>query len=123
MCPGETTGPTAGTWRRTATIQTMQDGTVLPTWGILISDTQQWVGKAHAIGQEREQQGEAHANAGLFAASKAMASVLKEATEAWATQFDGVGDENCSISGADLLDWFAQWRLLARAALNEAGVP
>ena len=115
-------GPTEGEWKRTATIQTMHDGTTLPTWGVVVSDTLQWVGKVHAIGKEPEQQAEAHANAGLFAASRAMASVLEEATQAWATQFDGVGDENCSISGADLLDWFAQWRLRARATLDMADV-
>src|ERR1700730_4648626 len=31
-------GPTAGEWKRTATIQTMHDGRVLPTWGVLVSD-------------------------------------------------------------------------------------
>jgi hypothetical protein len=116
-------GPTAGEWKCTATVQTLHDESVLPTWGVLVSDTLQWIGKAHAIGPDPEQHAEAHANAGLFAASKAMATLLEEATLAWARQFDGVGDEDCEISGADLLDWFAQWRLRARQALDAAGVP
>jgi hypothetical protein len=124
MRPGmPVTQPTGGEWKRTATTQTMYDGSVLPTWGVLVSGTLQWVGKVHAIGQKPEQQAEAHATAGLFAASKTMASLLEEATQAWARQFDGVGDEDYSISGADMLDWFAQWRVRARAALDAAGVP
>jgi hypothetical protein len=122
MLSGMMDGPTAGEWKCTTTVQTLHDGSVLPTWGVLVSDTRQWVGEVHAIGLGPEQRAEAYANAGLFAASKAMASVLKEATEAWSRQFDGVGDEDCSISGADFLDWFAQWRLSARAVLEQAGV-
>jgi hypothetical protein len=114
---------TAGEWKRAATVQTMHDGSVLPAWGVLVSGTLQWVGKGHAIGQAPEQQAEALVNAGLFAASKAMAAVLEEATQAWARQFDGVADEDCSISGADLLDWFAQWRLRAKTALDMVDAP
>jgi hypothetical protein len=115
--------PTAGDWKRTATIQTLHGGSVLLTWGVIMPHTVQWVGVAHGLGATPEQQAEAYANAGLFAASKTMATILVEATEAWAKQFEFVGDEDCSISGADLLDWFAQWRRRAKAALDEAGTP
>ncbi len=118
-----TAEPTAGEWKWVATFQTMHDGTKLPTWGVMVSDTMQWVGKAHPLGEGQQCQAEAHANAGLFAASKAMAGLLAEATKAWAEQFDGPDDQDLSISGADLLDWFAQWRLRARKALDAAGVP
>ena len=115
--------PTDGEWMWVPTIQTMHDGTVLRTWGVQVGATGQWVGNAHPIGPTTENQAEAHANGGLFAASKLMAVLLTEATQAWSNQFDGPEEEDCSISGADLMDWFAQWRLRARAALEAAGVP
>jgi hypothetical protein len=115
--------PTPGSWIRLATFQTMDDGLVLPTWGVQVGATGQWVGKVHPVGHNPECKAEAHANAGLFAASKSMAALLTVAVEAWAGQFDGPEDEDLSISGADLIDWFAEWRLSARAALHEAGVP
>ena len=79
---------TPGLWRRLSTTQTMHDGTVLLTWGVQVSGTQQWVGKAHAVGPSLDEKAEAFANAGLFAASKEMAILLMEATQAWAAQFD-----------------------------------
>ncbi len=105
------------------TQQTMHDGTVVATWGVQVADTSQWIGKVHPIGEGATHCAEAHANAGLFAASKMMAELLDEATKAWVEQFDGPEDQDCSISGADLMDWFAQWRLRARQALDAAGVP
>jgi len=113
--------PTGGDWEWSPTTQTMHDGTVLPTWGVRVAETGQWVGKAHAIGPSPAEQAEAHANGGLFAASKTMSELLVEATQAWAEgkQFD----EDSEISGADLLQWFAQWRPRARQALDAAGVP
>ncbi len=115
--------PTPGSWIRVATFQTIDDGTVLPTWGVQIVETGQWVGKVHPVGHNPECHAEARANAGLFAASKSMAELLTEAVEAWAGQFDGPEDQDLSIAGADLIDWFAEWRLSARAALREAGLP
>ncbi|MGI4946799.1 MAG: hypothetical protein ACRYHQ_40615 [Janthinobacterium lividum] len=101
----------------------MHDGTVLPTWGVMVAATLQWIGKVHPIGETREQQGEAQANAMLFAASRTMSELLDEATRAWAEQFDGPEDQDCSVSGGDLVEWFAQWRVRARQALDVAGVP
>jgi hypothetical protein len=122
--PGvRTAEPTAGEWKWAATFQTMHDGTKLPTWGVMVTDTMQWVGKVHPLGDGPQCQAEAHANAGLFATSKVMAGLLEEATKVWAEQFDDPDDQDLSISGADLLDWFAQWRLRARKALDAAGVP
>ena len=115
--------PTAGSWRWVPTQMTMHDRTVMKTWGVQVTDTGQWVGRVHPIGPEPEHQAEAHANAGLFAASKAMANLLEEATQAWAEQFDGPEDKDLSVSGADLTEWFAQWRLRARETLDAAGVP
>ena len=111
--------PTDGEWTLTATTQTMHDGTVLQTWGVMVQDTQQWIGKAHPLGETIEQRAEAHANATLFAASKQMATLLNDAAQAWAAQFDGAQDQDLSISGADLMDWFAQWRLRVRQVLQK----
>ncbi len=112
-------GPTGGEWRWSATTQATHDGTVLPTWGVRVAETGQWVGKAHAIGSSPAKQAEAHANDGLFAASKTMSELLVEAMQAWTGQFD----DDSAISGADLLQWFVEWRLRARLALDAAGVP
>lgn len=49
-------------------------------------------------------------------------AVLIEALQAWGEQFDGEPDSDLDVSGADLVDWFAQWRLRAREALKAAGV-
>ncbi|NPD66278.1 hypothetical protein HN018_23680 (plasmid) [Lichenicola cladoniae] len=106
-----------------ATQQIMHDGSVIATWGVQVAATSQWIGKVHPIGEGTAHCAEAHANAGLFAASKLMADVLDEATKAWIEQFNGPDDQDLSVSGADLVDWFAQWRLRARKALDAAGVP
>ena len=60
----------------------------------------------------------ARRHAALFAASKRMAELLSQALCDW-PGFDG--DED--VSGADLVDWFAQWRLRVRAALARVDVP
>jgi hypothetical protein len=114
--------PISDNWERVPTTQTMHDGTVLKTWGVKITATGQWIGKAHPVGPNIENQAEAAANAALFAASKLMAALLIEATQAWASQFDHPADHDCSISGADLMEWFAQWRMRARAALEHANI-
>lgn len=115
--------PTAGEWHWVPTQMTMHGGEVVKTWGVQVGATGQWVGRVHPIGVEPALQAEAHANAGLFAASKAMSELLREATQAWSEQFDGPEDRDQSISGADLMDFFAQWRLRALATLDAAGVP
>ena len=102
---------------------TMHDGTVLPTWGVIVAATQQWIGRVHPLGDAPQCQAEAQANAMLFAASRTMSELLDEATRAWAEQLDDPEDQDCSVSGADLVDWFAQWRVRARQALHQAGVP
>ena len=51
-------------------------------------------------------------------AAAPMRLVLQEALRAWSAQFDGDPQQDLSVSGADLVDWFSQWRLRARAALG-----
>jgi hypothetical protein len=48
-----------------------------------------------------------------------MATLLNEAAQAWAAQFDGAQDQDLSISGADLMDWLAQWWLRVRQVLQK----
>ena len=49
--------------------------------------------------------------------SPAMRSLLAEALGAWSEQFDGPDDRDLSVSGADLVEWFAEWRLRVRTEL------
>ena len=118
-----TADPTSGQWRRLRTHMTTSDDALVMTWGVQVSATGQWIGRLHPIGPEPEQMAEAQANAGLFATSKDMSELLIEATRAWSDQLDGPDDHDQSVSGADLLEWFARWRLRARATLDGAGVP
>ena len=48
--------------------------------------------------------------------NEALRSLLAEATRAWADEFDGTAAE-LDVSGADLVDWFADWRERAKAEL------
>jgi hypothetical protein len=125
--PGtQSANPTSGEWTCVPTQQAMHDGTILKTWGVQVAGTGQWIGKAHPIGASPENQTEACANGRLFGASKTMAAVLIEATQAWADQLDAPADSadhEISVSGGDLVAWFAEWRLRARQVLNAAGVP
>jgi len=100
----------------------MDDGSGMRTWGVKVAETGQWVGRVHALGTSTASQAEAYANGGLFAASKEMADLLDEATRAWALQFDA-SCHDCSVPGADLVEWFTAWRRKARQVLDAAGVP
>ena len=103
-------------WTLAATVQTMHDGTVLRAWGVQAGGL--WIGRAHPIGPNPVEQALARRHAALFAASKQMAELLSQAVCDW-PGFDG--DED--VSGADLVDWFAQWRLRVRSALARVDVP
>ena len=104
---GAAARPTGGTWVRVPARQMMHDGQVWPTWGVQVAATGQWVGRCHPIGRTPEVLTEAGA--------------LREAVTAWEEQFEAADGEAASISGADLLAWFAQWRLRAQRALAQAG--
>jgi hypothetical protein len=62
--------------------------------------------------------GEAMQYARLLALSPVMQALLAEALGAWSEQFDGPEDHDLSISGADLVEWFAEWRLRVRDQLS-----
>lgn len=106
-----------GRWVRMPTTQRMHDGSVLPTWGVQVNEI--WIGHSHPIGPSPAERALARHHAALFAASRDMAVVLQEALEAFGAEFEA--DED--VSGADLVQWFAEWRIRARASLGKAGAP
>ncbi len=63
--------------------------------------------------------GEAEQYAQLLSRSPVMLALLKQALAAWAEKFDAPDDtdEDVSVNGGDLVDWFAQWRLRVREGL------
>ena len=106
-----------GRWVRVPTTQRMHDGSTLDTWGVQVNGI--WIGRAHPIGPSAAEQALARHHASLFAASKGMAGVLQEALAAFGAEFDA--DED--VPGADLVQWFTEWRERAKAALGKAGAP
>ena len=60
-----------------------------------------------------------HAAAAIAALPK-LYEILQQATQAWSEEFDGDDEVDLNVSGADLVDWFGQWRLAAKAALAAA---
>lgn len=106
-----------GTWVLAPTTQRMHDGTVLRTWGVEADGA--CIGVAHRFGSDLAEHVVALQQAALFAASKRMAEVLREAANAFATEFDG--DEG--VDGGELVQWFAQWRKRARITLARIGAP
>ncbi len=63
--------------------------------------------------------GEAEQYAQLLGLSPVMLTLLREALGAWAEQFDAPDDpdEDVSVDGGDLVEWFAEWRLRVREGL------
>lgn len=49
--------------------------------------------------------------------------VLRDALAYEVAQFDGPPDTDIRVSGADLVDWFSQWRTRAKVALAAAAPP
>ena len=65
--------------------------------------------------------GEAEEYARLLSLSPIMLTLLREALGAWAMQFDGpngASDADLYVSGADLLEWLAGWRMRVRQKLR-----
>jgi hypothetical protein len=60
-------------------------------------------------------------NAEAVEANRTMTQLLREATNAWAAQFDRSDDIDPSVPGADLVDWFAEWRRRAKAVIAQIG--
>jgi hypothetical protein len=70
-----------------------------------------------AVGQDGTREGvyQAEAIARLISATPQLRDLLFEAIHVWAAEFDAPPDVEGYVSGADLVDWFAQWRLKAKA--------
>lgn len=60
---------------------------------------------------------EAEALSFAIAALPALQAVLEKAIKACAGQFDEDADADPNVPGAELVDWFAQWRLEAKRVL------
>lgn len=58
-----------------------------------------------------------------IAALPALQAILTTAIGAWAGQFDEEADGDSEVPGAELVEWFAQWRLQAKEALAEMSPP
>ena len=66
--------------------------------------------------------GEAEQCARLLALAPVMLELLRTALGAWAEQFDapdGADDADYYVSGADMVEWFAGWRLRVRERLDD----
>ena len=63
--------------------------------------------------------GETEQYAQLLGVSPVMLTLLQEALGAWAERFDAPDnpDEDVSVDGGDLVEWFADWRLRVREGL------
>ena len=63
--------------------------------------------------------GEAEQYAQLLGLSPVMLALLREALAVSADQFDAPDDpdEDVSVDGGDLVEWFAEWRLRVREGL------
>ena len=67
--------------------------------------------------------GEAADYARLLKLAPVMLALLTEALGVWVEQFDGSDDTDPSVSGADVVEWFAAWRLRVRSELADAVGP
>ena len=70
--------------------------------------------------------GEAKQYAQLLGLSPVMLALLREALEAWAEQFDApddAPDTDHYVSGADLVEFFAGWRMRVREQLTNPPAP
>ena len=64
--------------------------------------------------------GEADQDVQLLGLSPVMLTLLQEALGAWAERFDAPDDApdgDHYVSGSDLVEWFAEWRLRVRGEL------
>ena len=110
---------TPGRWITVPTQMTMHGGTRLPTFAIVATGPdacEQFVGRAHPKDGTPDDRPIVHMDARLFAASKAMATLLLQAIayEEDAFRLD------MPIDGGDLVQFFAEWRQEARSLLELA---
>lgn len=56
----------------------------------------------------------------LLTTAPLLYALVVEATKVWPAEFDAPPDVDRTISGADLIDWFDNWRSRAKEALAAA---
>ncbi len=101
---------TAGEWLVTPTHMTMHGGDRLPTFAVLATGAdaacEQFVGRAHPKNGQPDERAIVEMDARLFAASKAMATLLLQALayEEDAFRLD------MPVDGGDLVAWYSKWR-------------
>ncbi|NPD70286.1 hypothetical protein HN018_24195 (plasmid) [Lichenicola cladoniae] len=98
---------TAGRWLTIPTHMTMYDGDRLPTFAVIATGPdacEQFVGRAHPKSGTPDERPVVEMDARLFAASKAMATLLLQALayEEDAFRLD------MPVDGGDLVQWFAE---------------
>ncbi|ACB97241.1 hypothetical protein [Beijerinckia indica] len=106
---------TPGLWFVEPGQKLMADDTLLPIDWIKSGDDLGCIGAAHFVGPGVNERQRGYANALLFSASREMALLLEEAL----TVYDNEFENDLEISGADLLDWFFNWRLRVKRLVNE----
>lgn len=111
---------TPGDWLARPGQMTMYGGSKLPTFQVWTRE-QTAVAKLHPIQGLPQDRDMVEMNAHLIAASKPMAEMLLEALRYEADQFDGDPDLPLDVSGADLVDWFTDWRERVKRVLNVPG--
>ncbi len=101
---------TTGEWLVTPTHMTMQGVNHLQTFGVLATGAgaacEQFVGRAHPKNGQADERATVEMDARLFAASKAMATLLLQALayEEDAFRLD------LPVDADDLVAWFSEWR-------------
>lgn len=110
---------TPGRWITVPTQMTMHGGDRLPTFAVVATGPdacEQFVGRAHPKDGVPEERPIVEMDARLFAASKAMATLLLQAIayEEDAFRLD------MPVHGGDLVQWFAEWRQDVRGVLEMA---
>lgn len=107
---------TPGEWVVVPTHMTMFGGDRFPTYGIVATKTEpeHFIARTHPKNGLPEERPILEMDARLFAASKAMATLLLQALAYEEDAFDN--DE--SVDGGDLVDFFAGWRQDVRRLLE-----
>ncbi len=111
------TRATPGRWITIPTKMTMHGGTRLPTFAIIATGPdacEQFVGRAHPKDGTPDDRPIVEMDARLFAASKAMATLLLQAL----TYEEDAFRLGMPVDGGDLVAWFAEWRLEASRLLE-----
>jgi hypothetical protein len=112
------TRATAGRWLTIPTHMTMDGGDRLPSFAVIATGPdacEQFVGRAHPKDGTLDERPAVEMDARLFAASKAMATLLLQAMA-----YEEEAFLDLPVDGGDLLQWFAEWRQDVHGVLETA---